>query len=409
MEAIKLHKWFYIGLINLAFVALYGVLMRYKIAFSFPFLEQKFLLHAHSHFAFSGWVSHFIYTGLAILIAPFLSVSKQKVYDKVILFNIICAYGMLFSFTIQGYKLFSIIFSTLTILISIFYAWIFIKDSAQMPTQHPAKRWAIGGLLLNIVSAAGPLYLAYMMMTKNIQSEWYLGSVYYFLHFQYSGWFFFGCMAMVIKTLPNDDPTVKKYFWILVITAVLTVFLSILWAKLPIWLYTITVVATMIQLIAWIALVKKFLPTIKKTISNTQPGWIQLFLYGAIFSMTIKFILQSVSVVPSLSELVFGIRPIVIAYLHLVLLGAFSLFIIGYSFSKKIFQPTIFAKVAAIGFFVGVVLNELFLGIQGMAAFTYTPVPYINQLLFIAALVLLGSAISLAISQRKNIGKNYQD
>ena len=78
-------------------------------------------------------------------------------------------------------------------------------------------------------------------------------------------------------------------------------------------------------------------------------------------------------------------------------------------FSKKIFQPTIFAKVAAIGFFVGVVLNELFLGIQGMAAFTYTPVPYINQLLFIAALVLLGSAISLAISQRKNIGKNYQD
>lgn len=402
MEAKNLYKWFQIGLINLSFVALYGALMRYKIAFSFPFLEQKYLLHAHSHFAFSGWVSHFIYTGLAIFIAPHISASKLKNYDRIILFNIICSYGMLFSFTIQGYKFISILLSTLTIVISVLYAWMFIRDATKKAIHHPATRWAIWGLLLNILSAAGPFYLAYMMMTKNIQSDWYLGSVYYFLHFQYSGWFFFGTMAIVTKRLPEKNPKLNKYFWALAIPAVLTVFLSLLWAKLPTWLYTITVVATIVQLFAWFALVKSFLPEIGKYLSASKPAWLKLFIYGAIFSMTLKFILQTVSVVPSLSQLVFGFRPIVIAYLHLVLLGVFSLFIIGYCFLKNYFIPTRFAKNAAIGFFIGVVLNELFLGIQGMASFTYTPVPFINQLLFVAAIVLLSSALSLALSQTKN-------
>ena len=50
--------WLKISMINLCIVAFLGVLMRYKIGFEFPYLDQKHLQHSHSHFAFTGWLAH---------------------------------------------------------------------------------------------------------------------------------------------------------------------------------------------------------------------------------------------------------------------------------------------------------------------------------------------------------------
>lgn len=390
-------KWFRIGVFNLAIVALYGTLMRYKIVFDFPFLEQKNLLHAHSHFAFNGWISHFLYSGLALIMSPYLSVKRQKLYNSLILFNILCSFGMLFSFTLQGYKLFSIVFSTLSVVQATLYMFVFIKDRKLLPIGHRSKPWAVAGLILNVVSALGPFYLAYMLMTANLNTDFYLASVYYFLHFQYSGWFFFGCMAIVANMLPSNFPSLRKHFLVFAITVVPTYGLSVLWAKLPNWLYVIVVAATFVQLLAWISLAwqlwKYFRPQIFKT-------WMNSFFFASAIALTLKFILQAISVVPSLSQLVFGIRPIVIAYLHLVLLGVYSLFIPGYLFQDGWIKPIKIAKISALLFLVGVLLNELLLGIQGFTAFAYIPVPYINELLFTAAVILFGSSLTLAISQK---------
>lgn len=54
-----------------------------------------------------------------------------------------------------------------------------------------------------------------------------------------------------------------------------------------------------------------------------------LFALSA-FALSLKFLLQLGSTYPPLSTLAFGFRPIVIAYLHLVLLGVITIFIIGY-------------------------------------------------------------------------------
>ena len=66
--------WLKFSLINLLIVALLGLLMRYKIGFEFPFLDQKYLQHSHSHFAFSGWLSH----TLMVLMVYFL---QTKIKD----------------------------------------------------------------------------------------------------------------------------------------------------------------------------------------------------------------------------------------------------------------------------------------------------------------------------------------
>ena len=67
--------WLQFSLANLFIVALLGLLMRYKIGFAFPFLDQKHLQHAHSHFAFAGWISH----TLIVLMIIFL---EKKAVNK---------------------------------------------------------------------------------------------------------------------------------------------------------------------------------------------------------------------------------------------------------------------------------------------------------------------------------------
>lgn len=391
----SIYKWFTWGIFNLTIVAFYGMLMRYKIAFDFPFLEQKNLLHAHSHFAFTAWISQLLYAGILYILFPHLQKSKQKQYHILMVANLVCSFGMLIAFTLQGYKIFSIAFSTLSILVAVAFAISFAKHQRYLPASHPAKKWVITALLLNVLSAFGPLFLAYMMMTKHINHNYYIGSVYYYLHFQYNGWFFFGGMALVANYLPSISW--NKYFRIFALTVIPTFFLSTLWAKLPNWLYIITVLATLLQFGTWLFLLFGLWQHTKQKERTTN--WFSVFFYIAAIALTLKFSLQAVSVVPSLSQLVFGFRPIVIAYLHLVLLGVYTLFLLGFLFEQRVILPTKAAKTIVFVFLLGILLNELFLGIQGVASFAYVAVPLINELLFGAAIVLFVGALGLFLAK----------
>jgi hypothetical protein len=66
-----------------------------------------------------------------------------------------------------------------------------------------------------------------------------------------------------------------------------------------------------------------------------------------------------------------------------------SLFILAYSFSKKIIPLTYTSKAAIIIFIVGILLNEILLMIQGIADLAYYVIPDINLLLLLAAFILL--------------------
>ncbi len=389
-------KYFRYSVISLFIVAVLGTLMRYKIAFSFPYFDQKNLLHAHSYFAFSGWISHFLYCGLASIILKYITTKR---YNILITANLVCATGMLVSFAIKGYNITSIIFSTCGILVGLLFAIQLIGDWRKVKEEHPSKNWSIAAVALNIIASAGPLFLAYMIFSHTTTHKTYLGSVYYYLHFQYSGWFFFASMAMIVDRIQNKTSILNKYFLVFAITVIPTFFLSILWANLPMWLYAITVAATFVQLIAWYHLLYKYFKDVNHYLKENFPSWVRLLCYSAILAISIKFLLQAISVIPSLSQLVFGIRPIVIAYLHLVLLGVYTLFFLAYLVMNNYLKQKPIIKKATMAFLTGVILNELLLGIQGFAALFYIPIPYVNLLLVLAALVLLISAGTLMASQ----------
>jgi len=392
-----------IALFNLLLVSAIGVILRYKIAFSLPFIDQKHLLHGHSHFAFSGWITH----ALMVLLLAYLGSQKgESVYKKyrwILNANLVTAYGMLISFPIQGYGLYSIIFSTLSIFVSYAFAIVYWKDLNSLQEKKVGHWWMKASLLFNAISSAGAFGLAYMMATKNVHQNWYLAAVYFFLHFQYNGWFLFACIGLATEKYLPGTPTyiLKKIFWLFAVACVPAYFLSALWLPIPLWVYVMVVIAAFSQLAGWIMIlqqVKIQLPFIKVA-ANTLSRWILLL---STIALTIKLLLQLGSTIPSLSNIAFGFRPIVIGYLHLILLGVITLFLLGFMLAEKSIMPNPVTSWGIKVFTAGVIINELFLMTQGITAMNYQPLPFINEALLFAACIIFTGIILLNISQQKN-------
>ncbi|MFA5244917.1 MAG: hypothetical protein WC380_06410, partial [Pedobacter sp.] len=89
----------------------------------------------------------------------------------------------------------------------------------------------------------------------------------------------------------------------------------------------------------------------------------------------------------------------IIGYLHLVLLGVTRIFILGYIVSFELIRIN---KRLITGLFIfvsGIIINELLLLIQGVAAFSYTSIPYINEMLLATAIILLAGTLIMLVSR----------
>jgi hypothetical protein len=396
-----LQKWIRIAFINLLIVAFLGVIMRYKIAYYLPFIEQKNFLHAHSHFAFTGWVTHILMVLMWGYLYNYLPEESLKNYKWLVIANLVAAYGMLVSFPWEGYGIISIIFSTLSILISYLFAIIFWKDLNKIKVKIISKYWFKAALLFNVLSSCGAFFLSYMMANKILHADWFLASTYYFLHFQYNGWFFFACMGLFSEWLKENMSfkTQQKTFWLFALACIPAYFLSALWLSIPNWVYILVVLAAASQLTGWILILRSIY--IKKAgffknISG-QTKW--LFILPAI-ALSIKFLLQLGSVIPALSKLAFGFRPVVIGYLHLMFLGVISIFIIGYCKMKQFIFTNKIAETGIIIFVCGIISNELLLMVQGLSYMNYITVPYVNEMLLGAAVIMFGGILILNFKLR---------
>ena len=389
--------WIRFSIFNLMLVALLGLLMRYKILFEFPLLDQKSVQHSHSHFAFAGWVTHTLMTLLIAFLQKHDTLNKItfKKYNLVLIGNLICSYVMLFSFIIQGYGAVSITFSTLSIFASYWFAYVFFKDCKQIETKSTAVKWFKAAIFFNVISSLGTFALAYMMATKNIHQNEYLASIYYYLHFQYNGWFFFACMGLLLdylKVTTSSNRIYSQSFILLFWSCIAGYFLSTLWLDLPLWIYIITAISAVVQVIIWYLLFKTIIKE-NKSIFVNLPGYLKYLIIFISLALSVKFLLQLGSTIPAVSELAFGFRPIVIAYLHLILLAIISLFLLFYVYANNFVVINKKTILGLILFSLGVILNEVVLGIQGVASLSYTLIPYVNEALFGIAILLFTSIL----------------
>ena len=120
-------KWYQLALLNLVVVTILGLILRYKINFSLPLLEHKNILHAHSHFAFNGWIGFL----LQLLIVDRFTddyESRKKQWDRFFTISTVVNYAMIVAFAWKGYTGISIFFSTASLWLTYFFSFkIFLQ------------------------------------------------------------------------------------------------------------------------------------------------------------------------------------------------------------------------------------------------------------------------------------------
>ena len=170
-----------ISLIFLTLAASMGLILR-LIQSGFPPMNYKYLLHTHSHVALIGWV----YNGAFIIISNLLGVQNNKGFKRLFWITQLSIIGMLFSFPFQGYGAISITFSTLYVFCS-YYLVVLIFRHTSDESKSTKSRFLRWGSIYLIASSIGPYALGYFMAKDMGDSIWYNLSIYWFLHFLFSG------------------------------------------------------------------------------------------------------------------------------------------------------------------------------------------------------------------------------
>ncbi len=385
--------WLKFSVFNFLIVALLGVTMRYKILYSMPFLDQKHLQEAHSHFAFYGWITNVIYVLILNYMHKINAQIDLKKYEKLIVVNLIASFTMLGAFLYGGYFWASIAGSTVALLCSFVFFFFFVRDAKKI--QDFSKFWFLAGLFFAVISSVGVFNLGYMMMSKTATQDLYLASEYYYLHFQYNGFFIFSCIGFLLFSMKQAGSGIsekqnKLIFWLLFIGCVIGYGLSVLWMKMPVSIFAVIVVATIMQTIGAVLL----FVFIKKNWTNLVLKWSPMhrfvLLYAG-FAFAVKIALQLGSTIPALNQFAFGFRNVVIAYLHLVLLMCIATFLVNQILATHYFTIT---NKLLMGFkllLLGIFLNELILGLMGVFSIKYISIPFANEMLLGVSVLMFAS------------------
>ncbi|MEP6951926.1 MAG: hypothetical protein ABI863_21735 [Ginsengibacter sp.] len=407
MESVlfRTRQWIKVALINFCVVAVAGITMRYKINFPLPIVNQKYLLYAHSHFAFDGWVALALMALMVNYLQTIYAGIHSKKYYWILMAHCITAYGMFCSFILEGYAFFSIAFSILLIFISYFFIFYLWRDLNKVKDNSYAPKWFKAALVLWGISSLGAFALVYLMANHIKVQDYYFGAIYFFLHFQYNGWFLFACFGLLFSYLYRRGflPVVaisKKLFIVMSVTVAPAYFLSILWLKLPRVLIWIADISGIFQLLVLFYFIKLF-PVLKRHISNKLTKVSRYLWIMASVAFIIKIVLQMLSVVPFLSHYAFGFRPVVIGYLHLSFLGIISFFMIGYVNQILSEVQRHLSKAGILIFVTGVLIQEIILMCQGLEAIEVEPLPYANMILFYAAIVMATGVIWITLSMNR--------
>lgn len=401
----NINFWLRFSVFNFLIVAVLGVLMRYKIAYSLPIVDQKHVQEAHSHFAFYGWITQIIYVLIIRYLHGILSEQQLKKYHTLLVVNAIAAFVMIPSFIYNGYYWASIAASAVALLTSFAFFFFLLMDLKGK--QDLVKPWFIGGLFFAVISSVGVFGLSYMMSSGNMTQNLYLASTYYYLHFQYNGFFIFTCIGLLLHSLREIGAEIsekdnKLIFWLMFIGCVIGFGLSVLWMKMPLWIFVAIILGTIAQTIGSVKLymvLKKNWPKLVLNFSALQ-RFVLMYVGFAFFA---KIVLQLGSTIPVLSQFAFGFRNVVIAYLHLILLMCVSAFLINQILATNVFKMTKPVTTGLKLLLLGIFLNEAVLGLMGIFSIKYISIPYTPQILLAVSLLMLISLGIILVNLKKKV------
>tara|TARA_R110001592_G_scaffold88812_5_gene261430 strand:- start:169 stop:1392 length:1224 start_codon:yes stop_codon:yes gene_type:complete len=361
-------NWSKIGLTFFFIVALLGSIMRLA-PFTALFVEYKHILHAHSHVAFQGWV----YIILFLLISKIYidkSMLEKRNYKLLFITTIATVFGIMVSFLIQGYALFSIAFSSLFQVVNYWFVYRFFKDvkSSEKAKKHFFSiRFIKTAMLLMLFSTFGPWAVGILSAKGLAGSEYFNSALYFFFHFQYNGWFTFAVLGLFFAWLEKinigfDLKAANTFFILSTFTIIPTYSLSLLGMSFANYFTLIATISATIQLYAVYYLMKSMRLSFK-TVKRLFSPWAYSLLLVAASCFLFKNILQFASTFSFVNNLAFENKFIIIGYIHLVMIGFISCFLLAILFQLNWLKIN---KTGLILLVTGFVLSEVTLILLGL-------------------------------------------
>jgi len=392
----KKSLWIGLCLVNLCIVAILGVTLRSKIVFSIPLIDYRQVLSAHSHFAFGGWVGLSLMTLLTFDVLPVF----HKKYIWILVGIELSSLGMGLLFPFFGYAPLTVFFSSIYILISFAFAWYFMKDLLRSSTNNTVKLLGVSAIISMILSSLGPLGLSYILLSKSGNSLLYRDSIYTFLHFQYNGFFtlsvFTLVMNHVIKKNYPINVNAKRFALFLCLSILPSLFLSMLWHNSTL-LYIIAGIGCILILISLFYFLKYIVEFPWEKFYDQRLA-LNMWKLAA-FSFGLKMALNVGTIFPKLGNAIYGNRPVIIGFLHLVFLGFVSFYILSNLIENNLFINR--SRQMKLPFFLfgfGIVANESLLMLQGLEILFKTNSTLYSWLLWGVSIILFIGATSILIS-----------
>lgn len=390
-------NWSKVSLAFLLIVAIVGTMLRAAPFLKLPLLYPH-LVHAHSHVAFQGW----IYTLMFLfLIKLYLTDEQIKGGHYALQFKltIVVILGVLVSFSLQGYALFSIICSTLFQLLNYWFIYRFLKDTKHLKSTISLK-FIKTGLWLGVLSTLIPFGIGYLAAQEQSGSENYQALVYTFLHLQYNGWFLFVAIGLFFQFLEKQSLSINtvfalrfhQLFSIAIIPAITLSLLGMSFAK---YIQPLAYASSGIQFIGFIF----FALVIKNSYRQWLPSlplWTKVFITLFLSAFILKIALQSLAIVPQLSDLVFHNKLIILAYLHLSLIGTISFLFIALLFHFQWLTANLTSKIGSCLFISGFVVTELVLVLGGLDYY------YSNMTMLVGSGIMALGTVLLLVTRTSN-------
>jgi hypothetical protein len=359
-----------VAMLYFAFAAILGVLLRFYSLSSFTF-NYRYLVHAHSHIALLGWV----YVALTtILHYCFVKndTTAHKRYTWIFWATQGTLIGMMLTFPFQGYALFSIIFSTLFLIISYIFFHHFLKNIDPKHKDGRALQCMKAALWFMVISSLGPWALGMIMTLLGSQSIWYRIAIYFYLHFQYNGWMVLALIGLVLFALEQQGMVFPKkrfsrFFWSMNIGIVLTFFLSTLWTDPSPTVYVLAGIGTLSQLGAFGVLWVQFKGEAARLLLTK---WQVMLLKLVVVLFCIKLLLQLLTTLPYFVQMATRHIDLIIGYLHLTFLGVIS---IGLFFLMDYFKLFQVSRRPFQWYFLGFLTMEILIFYRGMAGWLQWP------------------------------------
>lgn len=322
-----------VPLFFLALASVIGLILRFHFISPLPWLTYPYWLHAHSHLMFLGWVTNVLYLAFTTHYVPVASKQYRTLF---IVIQFILA-GMLISFPLQGYGAVSITLSTLhTFSICLFTWWIY-KDTS-FNDSRISLSFARKALFFFILSSLGPFSLGALMANGLGHTQVYYSAIYFYLHFQYNGVFIFGCFSLFFylleeRNLPFHIQHAKTGGLLLFVACFPTYALSVLWTSSGLIVNIIGFLGALLQLLSAFYIWKSVYPVATAFLKNfVRPA--KVLLGTVVLAYVLKLFLQLLSALPTVALLAYNLRNYIIAYLHLVLVGIVTFFLLFWLFAK---------------------------------------------------------------------------